>query len=959
MAALATPPVHNVFDAKGPGLDDIDADHEEEEQEYVITRDGKKESVDFGKIGDRIKDLTSAAYGRRLKFIKRTQLIQQVIARFKSGMTTLEIDKLVIDVCRAFSNEHPDYSALAARIQVSNLQKSNQMTFQEIYEKLYADPKKTRMSPGFMELVREYGDEIEDRLVMQRDFNTDGFAISTQMRSYLLKDPVTGEISELPQHMYMRVSVAIFCLEASDDQKTVRPIQNEKFRRFRLDQAFRYYDLLSQKKISHASPTIFNAGTTRMQLSSCFLTQVEDDFYLIFDVLKDVAMMSKNAGGVALDLSRVRSEGTYIQTSGGKSQGLPGLIPVLNNAQRYSNQGDRRPGAWVANVIISHPDIFSFLEMALPKGPRYEAHADGRFLKYCVAIPDLFMRTLATEIDVMERKRNGEEVPEEEVKQAGDWYLFDPKEAPHLDEVYDERSIHHPDGPGGSYTDLYMQYVEEGRYRKVVKASDLMRKILHTLSLVGNPYMLFLDNMNRLSNLSVPATWGTEVVKGPDGEVRTKKVLLDPGVKIVTTNLCTEITIPPKTRESEPDKRMYSVCTLSAMVLPNYIVKDVTEPSGVRFDFVELITNAGESAEALDNVIDLNYPPAEGCRRSNNYYRPIGIGIIGLHTVFHIFGYEFGSPEALALDAAIHACIYYGAMYRSSVLAETRGNYPAHAGSKAAKGLTQPDIMCQDGYLEEGWEAKIEEVTGCLTAEKWQELRDRIRNKVGPDGEVIPGLLRNGYVTADMPTATSANAAAGDSGNMSEGICPPGSFMYPRKTLSGEFIILDSQLIRVLQNLKIWGGKYTTKEASMMLEADEGSIASWDGTNGRPFVPEKIRAAFQTARELNQNLIAIHARARQSFLSQSQSLNTFWKNLSMSKLLEYWLTAWIGGAVTGSYYCHAQAAKGTQKANVDRKFIRKDNFKGGKAPEAGPVDRMAIACPIDPALRAECEACSV
>lgn len=936
-AASLTPPVASVY------LSPTGAFDEEEEEvpydEHVITRDGAQEAVDFGKIGDRIKHLTSGACGRRLKYIKRSQVEQQVISRFKSGMTTVQIDHLIIDVCRAFSNEHPDYSSLAARVQVSNLQKSNQNTFLEVYTRLNRDPKTTRIAPGFIALARKYADEIEDRLVMQRDYNTDGFAISTQMRSYLLKDPETKECAELPQHMFMRVALAIFCLEPNaEDPTTPMPFSDEDFLKFRMDQAFNYYDLLSTKMISHASPTIFNAGTTRMQMSSCFQAQAEDDFYLLFDVLKDVATMSKNAGGVSIDLSRVRAEGSLIQTSGGESQGVPAYIAVLNNAQRYSNQGDRRPGAWACNIGLWHDDIFGYLEMPLPKGPRYEQHADGRFLKYALAAPDLFMRTLLTEIEVKERVLAGEDVPAEEVKAAGDWHLFDPKEAPHLDEVYDERSVHHPEGPGGSFTTLYMQYVKEKRYRRVVKASEIMKAAIHAIALVGNPYMVLIDNMNRISNLSIPATWGTEI----DADGSERQVLLDVGRKIVSSNLCVEVTIPARTREGEDDSRMYSVCNLGALPLPNYVVRDMTSPNGVRFDFVSLIQNAGELLEALDNIIDLNYSPAEGCKRSNDYYRPVGIGVIGLHTVFHKFGYEFGSEQALALDAAIHACIYYGSQYRSSILAETRGNFPAYETSKAAKGLLQPDLFQLAGHLDAGWEKKIEEVTGCLTAERWKELRSRVATT---DGK--PGLLRNGYTTADMPTATSANAAAGDSGNMTEGICPPGSFMYPRKTLTGEFVILDSQLVRTLMSNKLWGADTTT-----MLEADGGSIAAWDGTDGRPLIPETIRAVFRTAREHDQINIAIHARSRQTFLSQSQSLNTFWESLSMAQLLEYWLSAWLGGVVTASYYCHSQAKKGTQKANIDRKFIRKDNFSLGKAPGAA-------SCPLDPALRADCEACSV
>lgn len=916
----------------------------EDEEDYVINRDGKKEPMDYGKVTDRINDLTGLAYGKKLKFAQthRAKIAQQVISRLKSGMTTLEIDDTVVSVCRTFSARHPDFSILAARFTVSNFQKGIQRTFPEVYKYLARDPTKSRIGIGFLEITQKFGEQIEEKIDYRRDFDFDGFGIGTVARSYLLKDPESENIAELPQQMYMRVAIAICCLRRSEESEPKGGMsKSEALLPFALEEAFRIYDLLSKKLLTHASPTIFNAGTVIEQYSSCFLAQVDDDFRNLYKVLADTANMSKMAGGVSISLDRMRAEGSLIRSSGGKSQGVSGYICVLNQSQQYANQGCNRPGAFAAYLSVHHADILTFLEMPLPRGGRFDQRKDGRFLKYGLWVPDLFWRTLAAEIDVNERVMNGEKVSEEEIRDAGLWPLFSPNTAPHLDEVFDERSIHHPDGPGGTYTQLVLKYIKEKRYVRMIRASELIRSLVHALGFTGNPYVLNKDNINRASNLTTPSD-----IKA-DGTVI-------PGITIVCSNLCAEISIPCRSRADKPEETLYGVCNLAAIPLPRHMKPDLTTPSGWRMDWVGIIQAAQAAARDLDKIIDINCSPAEGCERCNEKFRPIGVGVIGLADLFLAFGYSFGSEEAKALDAAVHACIYYGTMKQSSDRAATfgrdekgsaLGNYPSYRDSKAAKGLLQPDISAMNGHLNDDWESQIAEYTeGLLTPAMWDELRAAIRvnTETGEDG-----FLRNGYTTADMPTATSSNVVGG----MTEGIDPPTALLYTRKTLAGEFIILNPHLIKAAEKLGIWND-----DSSSMLEADDGSVQSWDGSNGRPFLPKEMRDVFKTAREIDQLFLAEHGAIRQSFLSQIQSLNTFWEKIVCSELLEYWLSLWSSGG-GGTYYAHSQAKTGTQKMGVDRKFLK--TAETDQASPAHPEGTEVLACPIDPALRAECSSCSV
>jgi len=902
----------------GDGLDyeDLEAD-----DDYVITRSGQKEPLRLEKIVDRIQDLAGPAYGKRLRNIKRVVINQRVIMDVKSGMTTREIDDLAIQACETLTSLHPEYSTLAARFKVSNLHKGITVTFPEVYRKLYATGK-SRIHPGFMELVERFGDVVEKHIQHHRDYKFDAFAINTVVRMYLLRYP-DGTVAELPQHMFARVALCIRCLQSGRKLglKHNVPIQDPTLLGYAVEDALKIsYPMLSEKLISHASPTLFNAGCSD-QLSSCFQAECEDDFTCIYQAFMDIAIMSKNGGGISLSIDRMRSEGQLIKSSGGLSQGPMPFLTMTQYSQQYANQGGIRPGAFAIYLTPHIGDVLNILKQALSKGPIFEHRKDAHKLKFAMFMPDLFMRVLLQELDVRERLRKGEPVPEEEERTAGDWYLFSHDSAPMLAESYDERSIHHPDGPGGTYSDWYFKYLDEGKSVGKVKTSEVIRAMVEAIGHRGTPYVLWRDHINRGSNLAIP------------GSVRT----------VVSSNLCAEVTIPARHRAGEPDATLHSVCNLASIPLPNYVVDDFSaDGPGKKVDYAAIIKAAGVLAEHLDNIIDLNGLPVEGSWRSNQFFRAIGIGVIGLADIFLLHMAPWGSANALELDAAIHACIYYGALRRSSELAESRGNFPAYADSAVSKGLLRPDLAVKHGFLEAGWETEIERSTGgLLTPGMWETLRDRIR--VNPvTGK--PGFCRNGELTCSMPTATSSNVMGNEDGGMTEGIDPPSTFLFTRKTLAGEYIIMNSHLVRWLKEHDLY-----SDHAADVLQADGGSISSWNGTMGRPNVPEDVRAVFRTAREIDQVNIAIHAGVRQPYLTMSQAVNTFYNKIRSEDLLNVWFTSWFAGASTGSYYSHSMARSGTQKTNIDRSIVR----------SAGGIDPPDPSCRLvggkpDPS----CEACS-
>jgi len=414
----------------------------------VIKRDGRKESVKFDKITARIEKLS---YGLNTKFVKTIEIAKKVIDGLYDGVSTQELDELAAETAATLTTKHPDYAVLAARISISNLHKTTSKSFSNTIKRLYTyiNPKTQEnaslISKDVYGIINKNAAILDSSIIYDRDFSYDYFGFKTLQKSYLLK--LDGKVVERPQHMLMRVAVGIH----HDD----------------IDSVIETYNLLSEKWFTHATPTLFNAGTPKPQLSSCFLLTMQDDSIDgIYNTLKQCAKISQSAGGIGLSIHNVRGTGSYIKGTNGVSNGV---IPMLRNfdmTARYVDQGGgKRKGSFAIYLEPWHCDVFEFLQLKKNHG---KEELRARDLFYAMWIPDLFMKR---------------------VEENGSWSLFSPDEAPNLHETY-----------GEEFEKLYTKYEKEGKARKTVKAQDLWFEILESQIETGNPYILYKDHANNKSN---------------------------------------------------------------------------------------------------------------------------------------------------------------------------------------------------------------------------------------------------------------------------------------------------------------------------------------------------------------------------------------------------------------------------------------------------------------------------
>ncbi|HEY8918224.1 MAG TPA: ribonucleoside-diphosphate reductase subunit alpha [Chitinophaga sp.] len=415
---------------------------------FVIKRDGRKEAVKFDKITARIEKL---CYGLASEYVDSIDVAKKVIQGLYDGVTTTELDNLAAETAASLTTKHPDYALLASRIAVSNLHKNTVKSFSTTMKKLYeyVDPKIGKPAPllsdDVWEIIKKNAEILDSNIIYDRDFAFDYFGFKTLERSYLLK--VDGKIAERPQHMFMRVAVGIH----KED----------------IDAAIKTYNLMSERWFTHATPTLFNAGTPKPQMSSCFLlTMKGDSIDGIYDTLKQTAKISQSAGGIGLSIHNIRATGSYISGTNGTSNGIIPMLRVFNDTARYVDQGGgKRKGAFAVYLEPWHADVFEFLDLRKNHG---KEEMRARDLFYALWVSDLFMKR---------------------VESNGDWSLFCPHEAPGLADCW-----------GTEFEALYEKYEQEGRARRTVKAQDLWFAILDAQIETGTPYLLYKDSANRKSN---------------------------------------------------------------------------------------------------------------------------------------------------------------------------------------------------------------------------------------------------------------------------------------------------------------------------------------------------------------------------------------------------------------------------------------------------------------------------
>lgn len=588
---------------------------------YVVKRDGRQETVHFDKITARLKKLS---YGLSQDHCDPVLVAQKVCAGVYKGVTTSQLDELAAETAAAMTASHPDYASLAARIAVSNLHKNTKKSFSETIKDMYMHFNKRSglMAPlvaeDVYEIIMKNAARLDSEIIYDRDFDYDYFGFKTLERSYLLK--LDGKVVERPQHMLMRVSLGIH----KED----------------IESAIRTYHLMSQRWFTHASPTLFNAGTPRPQLSSCFLICMKDDSIEgIYETLKECAVISKSAGGIGVSVHNIRATGSYIRGTNGSSNGIVPMLRVFNDTARYVDQGGgKRKGAFAVYLEPWHADIFEFLDLRKNHGTEENRARD---LFYALWVPDLFMQR---------------------VQNNGEWSLFCPNEAPGL-----------ADSWGEEFDNLYKKYESQGKAKKVVPAQTLWFDILKAQIETGTPYMLYKDTCNRKSNQQNLGT-------------------------IKSSNLCTEIiefTSPTETAvcnlASIALPRFVREKDVPLESHPSKLVGS-SDSKNRYFDFEKLAEVTSTVTYNLNKIIDINYYPVETAKRSNMRHRPIGIGVQGLADTFILLGMPFDSPEAQQLNKDIFETIYYHALKASAELAAKEGPYETYEGSPVSKGILQPDM---------------------------------------------------------------------------------------------------------------------------------------------------------------------------------------------------------------------------------------------------------------------------
>lgn len=727
----------------------------------VLKRDGSSEEMLFDKVTSRIRKLCDGLD------VAADRVAQKVFSNMYDGIRTGDIDSLSADVSIDLMTENPDYETLATRLTVSNMHKTSPKCFSDCALALHA---KGLVSEDFIKCVSQIHDQ---EIVHENDYSYGFFGIKTMQRGYLLP-------GETPQYMLMRVAIGVH----GDDLARVKES----------------YHLMSAKYFTHATPTLFNAGTNNPQMSSCFLVAMKDDSVEgIFETLKECAHISKWSGGIGVHCSNIRAAGSIIKGTNGKSDGIVPMLRVFNNTARYINQGGgKRKGSFAFYLEPWHADVMEFLDLRLNQG---DEESRCRDLFTALWIPDLFMKA---------------------VEKDQDWHLMCPSECPGLTDVY-----------GREFDELYSKYVLQGKFRKVMKARQIWDSILRSQIETGTPYMCYKDSVNEKSNQKNIGT-------------------------IKSSNLCTEIV-----EVSSPDET--AVCNLASISLPAFV-----EDGEFNFEKLNKVTMV--VTRNLNRVIDRNYYPTEAARKSNMRHRPIAIGVQGLADVYMMLGLTFDEPMARQLNKDIFENIYFGALQESCELAKEEGPYETFRGSPAHDGKLQFDLW---GLETHGF--------------------DNLKQ------EIIKWGLRNSLLVAPMPTASTAQILGNN-----EAFEPYTTNLYLRRTLAGEFVMINKHLVRDLQKLGIWG-----KGVKDQIIAANGSVQDLPG------LPARLKEIYRTAWEIPQKSIIEMAADRGAFIDQSQSLNIFMESPSMAKLSSMHMYGWKKGLKTGMYYLRTRSKAQPIKFTID------------------------------------------
>jgi ribonucleoside-diphosphate reductase alpha subunit len=790
----------------------------------VTKRNGMLQDISFDKILARIKNLAQEANIN----INFSSLTMKVIDQLYDTIPTTKIDELAAEQCASLSTNHPDYSKLASRIVISNHQKNTEPIFSNVMMSLYEFTNthginKPLISQGLYDFVIAYSTELNTMIDHNRDYLIDYFGFKTLERAYLFK--IGSLVVERPQHMWMRVALGI---HGNLNNKNSLQLVKET------------YDLMSLKYFTHATPTLFNAGTPRPQLSSCYLIAMEDDSIDgIFNTLKDCAHISKWAGGIGLHIHNIRGKGTHIQGTNGTSNGLVPMLRVFNNTARYVDQGgNKRNGSFAIYLEPWHADIEDFLEMKKNHG---DEELKGRDLFYALWVCDLFMEC---------------------VKENGKWSLFCPQECPGLSDVY-----------GDKFKELYEKYNSEGKSRKIINARDLWFKILDSQMETGTPYILYKDAANKKSNQKNLGT-------------------------IKSSNLCTEII-------EYSDSKETAVCNLASIALPAFVNEETK-----LFDYDKLHKVTKVVTNNLNRVIDINFYPTEKTKRSNLLHRPIGIGVQGLADAFIMMNIPFHSEEAKEVNKLIFETIYHASLEKSNELAiqiknefgvyNNLDNSMIYSGYESLKyGLKSHHCGAYQSF--EGSPAS----KGILQFDMWGVTPSDRYDWTSLKKSIVDHGLQNSLLVAPMPTASTSQILG-----YNECFEPFTSNLYTRRTLAGEFVVVNKYLMNELIKLGYWNE--TIKNNIIV---NKGSIQQLD------FLPQNIRDKYKIVWEIPMKHLIDMSADRGAFICQSQSLNLWVEDPTYNTLTSMHFYSWKKGLKTGIYYLRRKAKHQPQQFTIQPETI--------------------------------------
>ena len=827
-------------------------------EDCVTKRNGKTENISFDKILKRLK-----ALGKGELNVNYTGLVQKVIDRLYNKISTILIDELTAQQCASLATTHPDYGVLASRILISNHHKNTNQDMYKVSKKLY-DFKDIHgvhhpiISKEQFTIIKNNKQKIQSMIDYERDYFIDYFGFKTLERAYLLR--INKVIVERPQQMWMRVAIGIH--------------------KDNMDKVEETYNYMSQKYFTHATPTLFNAGTPRPQLSSCYLIAMESDSIKgIYNTLSDCAAISKWAGGIGLHVHNIRASGSHIRGTNGTSNGLVPMLRVFNNTARYVDQGGgKRHGSFAIYLEPWHGDIFEFLEMKKNHG---DEEMRARDLFYALWIPDLFMKRVA---------------------QNADWTLMCPDVCPGLSDCYGEK-----------FEKLYTKYEDEGKGIKTIKARDVWFRILDSQMETGTPYMLYKDACNSKSNQKNLGTIKssnlcTEIVEYSNDEETAVcnlasialskfiKETVSPFTKpitVYTKNDCkwcdllkyllnrknieyNQVIIDPSMFEDY--KKQFNVETLPLLLHGEEKIGGYDNTLNLlrnQFDYELLHKVTKIVTRNLNNVIDINFYPTDKTKNSNMKHRPIGIGIQGLADAFALMDVPFHSDLAKQINKNVFETMYHAALEASMEAAQEEGPYSSFKGSPASQGILQFDMWNVTPSNRYDW--------------------DSLKLNISEHG------LRNSLLLAPMPTASTSQILGNN-----ECFEPFTSNIYVRRTIAGEFVCINKFLLKELIDLGLW-----TDEIKNSIIRQNGSVQNVKG------IPKGLQEKYKIVWEIPMKHILEMSADRGAFICQSQSTNLWMKEPSYKKLTAMHMFAWKKGLKTGIYYLRTKAKAAPQQFTIE------------------------------------------